>query len=213
MRIRVTPQILNNTRRRAGLPSRGGSLADYLKSGKSAGTSRLDAMNARSVSSGRMLRSGYEKLESSADLLKEKLGLLASKIDKGVTDVSSDVSDFVNKFNDTMKNLKSSQGVLNEYYRQTMKETAMGSQSELGEIGITVATDGSLSLNKDKLAGADAEKVKKVLGGASDFVKRVSAVAERAADNARASAASVSSQYNSSGDITNSYLSKFNYRR
>lgn len=213
MRIRVTPQILNNTRRRGGLPARGGSLADYLKSGKSAGTSRLSAMNAHSAASSRMLRSGYEKLESSAELLKEKVGLLASKVDKGVTDVSSDVSDFVNKFNDTMKNLKSSSGVLNEYYRQTMKETALGSQSELSEIGITVATDGSLSLNKDKLAGAEAEKVKKVLGGASDFVKRVSAVAERVADNAKASVASVSSQYNASGDITNSYLSRYNYRR
>lgn len=213
MRIRVTPQILNNTRRRAGLPERGGSLASYLKSGKTGGASRLSAMNARTAASGRTLRNGYEKLESSADLLSEKLSKLSLKADMGSGDISSDVSDLVKHFNDTMKNLKSSSGVLNDYYRQTMKETALGSKDVLEEIGVTVSADGSLSLDKDKLAGADADAVKKALGGSGDFVKRVGAVASRVVDNAKAGMASFSSQYNASGNIMNSYLSRLNYRR
>ena len=115
-------------------------------------------------------------------------------------------------FNDTLKCLKKSSGVLNDFYRQSMKESVMGQKKELEEIGITVGTDGSLSLNKDKLAEADAEKVKKLLGTSSTFAKRVNAVASRAADNARANAESASSRYTASGGIASSYLSRYNFR-
>ena len=73
--------------------------------------------------------------------------------------------------------------------------------------------DGSLSLNQDKLAGAEEETVKKVLGASGDFYKRVTAVASRAADNARANAESISSQYTAAGGLlTGSYLSRYNLR-
>lgn len=213
MRIRVTPQILSNTRRKAGLPAKGGSLVNYLQNRNAGGTSRLGAMNARCGASNRILRSGYEKLQTSAEELIGQAGKLSRKVEEGLTDISSDVSDFVGKFNTALKNLKSSSGVLNEYYHQTMKETVLGNQGALADIGITVASDGALTLNKDKLAEADTDAVKKVFGGDSEFLKRVSAVASRTADNAKAGAASFSSQYNAAGDITNSYLSRFNYKR
>ena len=103
-------------------------------------------------------------------------------------------------------------GVLNDYYRQALKETVTGSKEELEEIGITVGTDGSLSLNKGKLAEADEEKVKKLLGASSDFVKRINAVASRVSDNAKANMESASSRYNASGGLSNSYFSRYNFR-
>ena len=118
----------------------------------------------------------------------------------------------MSNFNDTLDYLKQSSGILNDYYRQSMKEIATTNKSALEEVGITVRTDGTLSLDKDKLAGADEEKIKKALGASSDFAKRMEAVASRAADNAKASAQSVASQYTSSGALANSYLSKYNFR-
>ena len=108
--------------------------------------------------------------------------------------------------------MKKTSGILNNYYHQTMREIATTNKSALAEIGITVRTDGTLSVNKEKLAEADQEKIKKVLGGESDFAKRMDAVASRVADNAAAGAASAASQYNSSGYLANSYLSRYNFR-
>ena len=118
-----------------------------------------------------------------------------------------------NSFNETLSELKGASGVLNQYYYQTMKETSTGNQNALAEIGITVAADGRLSVNREKLENADAEKVKKLLGSQGDFLKKVSFVATRVSENARASAASLSNTYNSRGDLSNSYLSRISYRR
>ena len=118
----------------------------------------------------------------------------------------------VSDFNSTLKYLRQNSGVLNEYYRQSLKETAATNKKELEEIGISVSNDGSLTLNQEKLAEADEDKVRKMLGTDSDFIKRINAVASRAADNARANAESVSSQYNAAGGLASSYLSKYNFR-
>ncbi len=212
---RFTTQMVSTTKRRAGLSSRRSSMLSSVRSKRSGvlGTSSwMDVMNKNSVQSSRLARANYERLQKASDSLVEQTGLLAEKADmgeKGLTDAAAKV---VTDFNDTLKCLKQTSGVLNDYYRQSMKETVMGQKRELEVIGITVGTDGSLSLNKDKLAEADAEKVKNLLGTSSVFAKRVNAVASRAADNARANAQSVSSQYTASGRLANSYLSRYNFR-
>lgn len=212
---RATTQMVSMSKRRAGLSSRRSSMLSSVRnkrSGIQTGSSWMDVMNANSVQSTRLARGSHERLQKASSSLVEQTGLLAEKADageKGLTDTASKV---VTEFNDTLKCLKQASGVLNDYYRQSMKETVMGQKRELEAIGITVGTDGSLSLNKEKLAEADGEKVKTLLGTSSIFAKRVNAVASRAADNARASAESVSSRYTASGGLASSYLSRYNFR-
>lgn len=140
------------------------------------------------------------------------MALLAEKTNDAAKDISSTTANMVEDFNATLKYLQQNSSVLNDYYRQSMKEMTASNKSELSEIGISVGADGSLSLNKSKLDEADREKVKKILGAESDFAKRVNAVASRVADNARVNVETSSSQYNSAGSIANSYFSKYNFR-
>ena len=213
---RTTTQMLNNSRRKTMISSSRRNALLSAASNQNAGlkNTRMGMMNANSVLSARLLRSNYQKLERSATSLTEQTKLLAEKADAGGdhAKLTGTAANVVKHFNDTLDGLKQSSGILNEYYRQTMKEIAVTHKSVLAEIGIAVKADGSLSLNKDKLAAADQEKVKKVLGADSDFAKRLDAVASRAADNAKAGAASASSKYNSSGNLANSYLSRYNFR-
>lgn len=211
---RTTTQMLNHSRRKTSLSaSRRSSLLSAARNNTGLQNSRLGMMmNANNVQSARLQRSNYEKLEKSATSLEEQTRLLAEKADVGGKDMTGTAANVVKHFNDTMEGLKKSSGILNNYYWQTMREIATSNKGKLEEIGITVRTDGTLSLDKDKLAEADAEKVKKALGASGDFAKRVEAVASRAADNAAAGVQSAASQYTSSGALTNSYLSRYNFR-
>nr|WP_297864393.1 hypothetical protein [uncultured Acetatifactor sp.] len=207
---RMTTNMLSSSRRKAGLSARKSPFLSTLQNKK--GLSGLALLNANSVQSARLARSSYDNLQRSSKSLAEELSLLGEKVDLGGKDITATASNMVGDYNDTMKYLKQISGVLNDYYRQTLKETVTGSKEELEEIGITVGTDGSLSLNKGKLAEADEEKVKKLLGASSDFVKRINAVASRVSDNAKANMESASSRYNASGGLSNSYFSRYNFR-
>lgn len=212
---RATTQMVSTSKRRAGLSSRRSSMLSSVRSRRSGilgGSSWMDVMNANSVQSSRLARGNYDKLQKASASLVEQTRLLAEKADTGAKGLTDAAAKVVTDFNDTLKCLKQTSGVLNDYYRQSMKETVIGQKRELEEIGITVGTDGSLSLNKDKMTEADAEKVKKLLGTSSTFAKRVDAVASRAADNARANAESVSSRYTASGGLASSCLSRYNFR-
>lgn len=207
---RMTTNMLSSSRRKAGLSARKSPFLSTLQNKK--GLSGLALLNANSVQSARLARSSYDNLQRSSKSLAEELSLLGEKVDLGGKDITATASNMVGDYNDTMKYLKQISGVLNDYYRQALKETVTGSKEELEEIGITVGTDGSLSLNKGKLAEADEEKVKKLLGASSDFVKRINAVASRVSDNAKANMESASSRYNASGGLSNSYFSRYNFR-
>lgn len=206
----MTTNMLSSSRRKAGLSARKSPFLSTLQNKK--GLSGLALLNANSVQSARLARSSYDNLQRSSKSLAEELSLLGEKVDLGGKDITATASNMVGDYNDTMKYLKQISGVLNDYYRQALKETVTGSKEELEEIGITVGTDGSLSLNKGKLAEADEEKVKKLLGASSDLVKRISAVASRVSDNAKANMESASSRYNASGGLSNSYFSRYNFR-
>lgn len=211
MRIRrTTTQMVNNSRRRAGLTARRSPLLERASQRNGKGTSsRLDALSANGLQSSRMARVGFEKLQKSASSLEEQMALLSDKADNG-KDLEANAVNMVEDFNDTLKYLQENSSVLNNYYRQSMSEMAAGSKTELSEIGITVGRDGRLSLDKEKLAQADAETVRKVLGASGNFAKRVGSIASRVADNAKVNMENVSTQYNSAGSIANSYLNRFN---
>lgn len=211
---RTTTQMLNHSRSKTKISSsRRSSLLSALRN-KNSGlmNTRFGMMNASSIQSARLQRSKYEKLENASASLLEQTKLLAEKAETGGKDLSGTAADMVQNFNDTLEYLGQSSGILNNYYRQTMKEIVATNRDALEEAGISVRKDGTLSLNKEKFAGADPEKIRKAIGATSDFAKRMQAVASRTADNAKASAQSAASQYNANGAMTNSYLSRYNFR-
>lgn len=215
MRIRVSTQTLSNNRKRNGLPAGSGSLLDYVRQNRSGGSSRLSAMNTftNGVRGNRLIGSRYEKLDTTAGELADRAKLLGTAVDGEDKNIVDQAVKMADSFNETLNQLKDASGVLNQYYYQTLKETSTGNLNALEEIGIKVAADGRLSINREKLESADAEKVKALMGSQGEFLKKVSFVASRAADNAQASASSLSNRYNSRGDLSNSYLSRISYRR
>lgn len=208
--------MVNNSRRKTGLPSNRkssrNSLVNFLQKDGLGINSRWSAMNADSIQANRTERNNAAKLHSSSSMLSQQIKNLGEKVDKGGVNTTSTMSTVVEKYNETMKNLRNSSGVLNDYYMQSMKEVAITNKKALAEIGIAVGADGALSLDKEKFESADGEKLKELLGTEGVFVKRVGIVASRVVDNAMASVESSSSRYNSSGNLTNSHLSKYNYR-
>lgn len=215
--MRITTGMLKIAHKRSGSIQKGSSLLNYVgKTG--AGTSRMNAMaaaNARNMSvfgNMRLDKSNYEKLEKSADELTDAVSDLASKVDSGAEDVSGEAALAVDKFNENLKNLKVTPGVLNQFYYQSMKEISVANRSELEEIGISVAEDGTLTLNKQKLASADGKKVAKLLGSGGDFSLRVRQVSSRVADNAGVNAQTVSSRYTAKGRVADSYINRYNFR-
>ncbi len=231
MGIRVTTQMLGYSRRRAGLDS-GSTLAKYMNQGGTGSQSYYNVLNKNSLANkdrlsasrfsalqknsaaDRYEKSRYEKMEKAAGKLTQQTAALGEKVDGSgeEIDIATQAAGFVDAFNENLSNLKQSTDILDKYYHQSMKETALGNKNALEEIGITVASNGLLTLDKEKLAGADGEKVKKLLGTQGDFLRRIGYVSSRIADNAAANVESASSQYNSRGDIMNSYLSRFNRR-
>lgn len=212
MRIRVTSQMLNNNKRRTGMSSDSSSLVNHLTRSGTGGSSRIASLNADNKA-GRVIQSNYKKLEETSERLAKQADQLAAKVDGKENGFVEQAQKLAESYNDTLKNLKQTSGVLNQYYHQSLRDIAFDNKTSLAEIGITVSSDGTVSVNREKLESADREKVEKLLGSEGDFLKKVSFVGSRIADNAKTNVESVSGRYNARGNLSNSYLSKINYRR
>lgn len=216
--MRITMGMINK-HGGGGLISSRKSLLSYVQSGKTGGSSRLSALNAKSGKTGsiagaaaaRYTRSGYERLEKAADSLEKQAGSLGEKADRGMLS-ASDVESLLSDYNNTLKNLYQCDGSLNNFYRQTLKQAATDNLNVLRQVGVSYGSDGSLSLNRTTFGNADAETVKAALGSGAGFMKRLGIVASRVSDSASANARTASSRYNAGGDISSSYFSKYNFR-
>lgn len=210
---RTAAQVVNSSRRRSGLSGRRASMVQSARNGRMGSTTRMGALMANTVQGARLERGKYDRLQKSASALADHMKLLGEKAEAGGKDIADTAAGMVEDFNDTMKNLRQTSGVLNDFYRQSLKEAVTTNRKELEKIGITVAADGSLSLDREKLGEAPAEMLKEILGADRDLAKRITTVASRAADNARVNAESACSQYNASGGLlAGSYLSRYNFR-
>lgn len=156
-------------------------------------------------------RTEYERMQSKADQMITAGSQLGAKADSG-DDCVREAQSFLEAYNSTVNVLEGATGILNRYYQQMMKQTYSDHQRELEELGITQSTSGKLTLNREKLKEADPERIRKLLGGEGDFVRRASYVASRISDNAKTNIQNLSTSYNARGDIMNSYLSRYNLR-
>lgn len=167
-------------------------------------------MNTTSTGATDILRkNNYAKLED----LSEKLSQSASKLagsdkdslyDKAkesgdTTDILSDVNKMVEAYNATMKQLKTTGGIMNEFYQQQLKNIPAGSKESLESIGISQAKDGSLIVDEKVFRNADADTLQKVLGGENGIASKIGFLGEHINKNASENVVSASNRYGSNG--------------
>lgn len=212
--MRITTQMLNASMRKAGLPINNVSLLNYVNS-SSQGSSLLSALNKNGI---KLQDKSYEKLKDQAEKLQQAAEKTASeesfqeaRTSGDLQSVCSNVQEMVKNYNNTVKSMKNTSSPLNEYYRQMLIGAAADDKDKLKEIGITRNGDGTLKLDEDKLKAADLDKLEEVLGAKGTFSSKVSFLADRIADNAKANASSVSSQYNALGNNYFASTNKYNF--
>lgn len=212
--MKITTQVLNASMRKAGLPINTVSLLDCMKSSGVQNDNPLSALNkGNTVSTDRKkyeaLRKSAENLQQSADELQSEELYKEARESGDVQAVSDYAERLLEHYNQTLKSLNGTTSPLNQFYRQTLKEAAQKEKDQLMSIGITQKKDGTLSLDKNKLKETDADTLEQVLGGS--FTEKISFLADKVADNAKANAASASSQYNASGYNYFTESSRYNF--
>lgn len=212
--MRITTQMLNASMRKAGLPINNVSLLNYVN-GSSQGNSLLNALNKKGI---KLQDKGFEKLKGQAEKLQQAAEKMASeksfqeaRTSGDLQPIISNVQEMVKNYNDTIKSMKNSSSPLNQYYRQMLKEAATDDKDKLKEIGITRGEDGTLKLDEEKLKASDVDKLEEILGAKGTFSSKVSFLADKIADNARANASSASSQYNALGNNYFASASRYNF--
>lgn len=214
--MRITNQMLNESAKKAGLPINYTSLLNYINNDSSENTLLSALSKNKSSAAGTGKKSNYEKLEKSAEQLLQKAENFTTEGEESIfskaresgsnQEIYDGVEALVETYNNTIKALKTASTPLNDYYRQMMQEAADENSEALESIGITIAKDGTAVLEMDKLKTADTDTLEKVLG---TFSKKVAFLATRISDNAEANAKSLTSQYNSKGDIYSALSNKY----
>lgn len=219
--MRITTQMLNETARKTGIPINNTSLLNHIYNNGS-GSSLLSSLNkSGSSAADTKQKSNYEKLEKKADQLQKSAHSLAAKGEDSLyakakgsgstEEICKEVEALVESYNSTMEILRSSDGALNEYYRQMLQEAAEGNSKSLADVGITISKNGKMTVDADKLKAADVDSLEKVLGSSGDFTSKVSFLAGRISDNAQAGSRSLSSQYSAAGNLYSSSDSKYSF--
>ena len=209
--MRITTQMLNESARKAGLPLDNHSLLDYISNDKSSPSVMDDKKSILEATRNAVNGKEYRKLWLSAQSLDTQAkkfaaegeeNIFAKAKDGDTSGICKEAEQLAEGYNEMLSLLKKNPDGMNALYFKTLKSFADGNKAELESVGISVGKDGLLSVDKDKLAAADAESLKKVFGEESSFVPGVSFIASKVADNARAEAESISSLYGSNGKQT-----------
>ena len=116
----------------------------------------------------------YAKLGSSSEGLRSAAAAFAStnssniftsaRETESVDGLLDQAKNMVNGYNDTMKNLKGQTSSLNNVYGDMLQNAFNENRDALGDIGITVDKDGTVSLDGKKFQNAGVDAVEKALG-------------------------------------------------
>lgn len=220
--MRITNQVLNESARKAGLPIQGTSLLDYINKNPGSDQSLLQALEEKeSAATAPVNKKNYEKLEKALDAYEKETEKFSdqsensmfakAKESKDMTEICDNVDKLVAKYNSAVSAMRKSDNPLDAYYLQMFLGVSDDQSQALAEIGITSGSDGSLSLDREKLKASDVSAVEQALGADSAFISRTGFVAGRAADHAHANAQSFSTQYNAAGNTYAAQSSLYNF--
>jgi len=215
--MRVTTQMLNEASRKAGLPVNRTSLINYVN-GSNSGTSLASALSK--TDKGKKVdvdakKKEYKELENSADYAKKSADEAISKGSDKLT--LADVSALADNFNEMLERLQDTTDTINKFYNETAKDTVDEYSELLWNMGITVKSDGSLSVDKSKFnedgslrtEDSQAGDLNQIFNQAGGFLSKISFLASRVSDNANAQAESVASRYNAAGSMSDSSVASY----
>lgn len=150
----------------------------------------------------------YEKVAASAANLNKAIEVLSDASiwntdskEYSVDKIADSVSNFVSSYNTLISNMGKVGNTIENTYKSKLDELTDKNKEQLAAIGITVADDGKLKLDSDKLKKSDITEVKKLLGADSEFIKNVkeqSTAVNNVVSQALSIQKSLSSLYNSS---------------
>lgn len=211
--MRITTQMVNESARKAGLPTNSVSLLNYVNG--DSGNSLIEVLNKKSNTASNIEKKGnYEKLDEEAAqltqaadrLLQDGENSLFGQVDteSGKKELYESIQTLFDHYNATMKALKTVSGTVNDFYREMLSEVSDEQKEGLSALGITFDKDKTVQVDMAKLKDADPDTVKSLLGSKSEFVQKLTFVSGRISDNARANIASISNLYSANGNISNS---------
>ena len=208
--MRITTQMLNESARQAGLPNRS-TLLDYIKN-DGATNPLLEAMNRNKENvANTAKKSNYEKLDKEADQLTQSAQVLLQNGENSLFEqakacgdnqkVYDSIENLFENYNSTLKALRTTSNTMNDFYRQMLLEAPAETKEGLAGVGITFAKDGTATVDMEKVKAADFATLEGLFGKDSDFVNKVEFLSTRISDNAEANVESLSSAYNSGGNL------------
>ena len=205
--MRITTQMLANSAAKSGIPIQRTSLLDIINNKSSQNLLGTIGKSMNTTSTGatdilRKMEDLSEKLSQSASKLagSDKDSIYDKAKESGdTTDILSDVNKMVEAYNATMKQLKTTGGIMNEFYQQQLKNIPAGSKESLESIGISQAKDGSLIVDEKVFRNADADTLQKVLGGENGIASKIGFLGEHINKNASENVVSASNRYGSNG--------------
>lgn len=219
--MRITTQMLNESLKEAGVHYQRSTLLDYVNGKKSGSTLQEVLSNSKSNSENAVKKKGYQQAELGAGGLLEVLQKMKktgtdnvfdkAKESGDTTELLDEIESLVENYNNTLKAMKGMTGTLDTFYNKKLKEAVTDNRELLAKVGITVASDGSLTINKDKLVAADVESLEKLFGADGVLGEKLSYVANKIGENARANLENISNQYNAKGNAYSASKSKYDF--
>ena len=104
---------------------------------------------------------------------------------KSTKDVVSTATDFVNNYNNILSSITKLGGTENKKFVTELKNYAEDNKDALKNAGITVLTDGSLTMNKKEMNAASLENLKKVFNGKDSFADKVTNLSSDIEENVK----------------------------
>lgn len=88
--------------------------------------------------------------------------------------ITSAVTSFVDKYNDVAKAVSESGNQAVQNQSKLLNNMSSVFANRLSKVGITINTDGTMTVDKDKLADADVDALKSLFNGSNSYAKWVS---------------------------------------
>lgn len=92
--------------------------------------------------------------------------------------VVSEATDFINSYNNMLSSIRKLGGTENKNFISQLKKYAEENSELLKNIGVTVLSDGSMTMNKNEMDEASLENLKKVFNGENSFADKVTTLSE-----------------------------------
>lgn len=148
-------------------------------------------------------RANYTTIKSAAEdvqsylgnLLSTKEGSLFQKAEesKDTSSIVSEIKSFVEDYNKMVRKMTSEGGAVNDLYLRQLRGLVVSNKSKLENIGITEDKNGLLSIDREKLQGAELEQLKNVFQGEGCFADKVAERVEKVEENAKTNLNSLNS--------------------